>query len=497
MSKFHKREENMKSRFLGTLLAVVLAVTTVMSVSIMPAEAASLKTTVSGLKVPMNTLTYKSSYSVRGTVTSTKKITKVQIAVKNIAKNKWEIVKSERKNSKKISLATLSRQVTFGKLTTGQKLLRIKVWSGKTSKTVYVGLFNVKKKTAAKPVASIASGDYYAAQKLTLKTATSGATIYYTTDGKTPTASSAKYTKALTVSKTTTLKAIAVKSGIAKSPVTTVNINMVDAYPTAVSFASEIVSAYTGQEVALAPVFEPVYTNKRGLTWTSDNPGVATVDTNGVISTWMAGTANITCTTENGITKTLALTVALNPDVTHTHIKQAVSGECVLTCYAMLLTNLGIPTTPAALKAANGGRDVTPTTLATKYGVNTVCALSASSPYLTGFKNGRTYVKSGAENVEAAIKEAILRNPEGVLVYAVNSRGSHGVVAVELNAEGQILYDDPGRDQSKGQHVVWSETWGGYAYGQTLANVQYIVAHDRADGLSAREAQAKNAAPSA
>ena len=45
----------------------------------------------------------------------------------------------------------------------------------------------------------------------------SGSTVYYTTDGSTPTAESAEYESALTLSATTTVKAIAVKDGIASS----------------------------------------------------------------------------------------------------------------------------------------------------------------------------------------------------------------------------------------------------------------------------------------
>src|SRR6266699_270096 len=48
---------------------------------------------------------------------------------------------------------------------------------------------------------------------VSISDATSGATIYYTTDGSTPTSSSAVYTGALTFTQTTTLKAMAAASG--------------------------------------------------------------------------------------------------------------------------------------------------------------------------------------------------------------------------------------------------------------------------------------------
>ena len=47
-----------------------------------------------------------------------------------------------------------------------------------------------------------------------------GATIHYTTDGTTPTAESATYSEALTLSDTTTVKAVSVKSGVTSAAAT-------------------------------------------------------------------------------------------------------------------------------------------------------------------------------------------------------------------------------------------------------------------------------------
>lgn len=72
---------------------------------------------------------------------------------------------------------------------------------------------------AAAPTFSPAGGTYASAQTVTLSSATAGAAIKYTTDGSTPTASSATYTTPITVAATTTVRAIAVKGGMTDSTV--------------------------------------------------------------------------------------------------------------------------------------------------------------------------------------------------------------------------------------------------------------------------------------
>lgn len=73
---------------------------------------------------------------------------------------------------------------------------------------------------AAAPVLSPGTGTYSTAVLVTMTDGTPGATIYYTTDGSTPTVSSATYSTPITVSSTETVQAAAAGTNYSLSPVT-------------------------------------------------------------------------------------------------------------------------------------------------------------------------------------------------------------------------------------------------------------------------------------
>jgi hypothetical protein len=72
---------------------------------------------------------------------------------------------------------------------------------------------------AATPTFSVAGGSYTPPQTVTLSDATPEATIYYTTDGTTPSGASTIYSAPITVSSSETIQAVAVASGYANSAI--------------------------------------------------------------------------------------------------------------------------------------------------------------------------------------------------------------------------------------------------------------------------------------
>jgi len=131
---------------------------------------------------------------------------------------------------------------------------------------------------AATPTFSPVAGTYATTQSVTINDATTGASIFFTTDGTTPTTASTRFTAPITVSSNTTLKAIATATGFSQSAVGT--------------------AAYTISTPAATPTFTPP-------------PGAYPSAQSVVISDTTAG-ATIYFTT-NGTTPTTSSTVYTAP----------------------------------------------------------------------------------------------------------------------------------------------------------------------------------------
>jgi len=101
--------------------------------------------------------------------------------------------------------------------------------SGMFQSDVATAAYTIK---VATPAFGLAGGTYNTPQTVTLGGSTSGAAIYYTTNGSTPTTASTLYTGPISVSQTTTVRAIGAKSGLLDSDVASATYTLQAATPT-------------------------------------------------------------------------------------------------------------------------------------------------------------------------------------------------------------------------------------------------------------------------
>src|SRR5206468_1929455 len=114
-------------------------------------------------------------------------------------------------------------------LTTTTTLKAMAAASGMANSSVTSATYTIR---VAAPTFSPAGGTFAGSVAVTMSTATSGATIYYTTDGSTPTTASSVYAGPISVTRTTTLRAMAAAPGMANSAVTSATYTLQTATPT-------------------------------------------------------------------------------------------------------------------------------------------------------------------------------------------------------------------------------------------------------------------------
>jgi glucosylceramidase len=97
----------------------------------------------------------------------------------------------------------------------------IAVASGYNNSVEATAAYTISAPPTAAPTFSPAAGTFTSTQSVSISDTTTGAAIYYTLDGSTPTTSSTKYSAAISIASTTTINAIAVATGFSNSPVAT------------------------------------------------------------------------------------------------------------------------------------------------------------------------------------------------------------------------------------------------------------------------------------
>lgn len=168
------------------------------------------------------------------------------------------------------------------------------------ARVMSVDITGTSASTVSTPTFSPVAGNYTSTQNVTISTTTVGASIYYTTNGDAPTVSSTLYSAAIPVSSTTTIKAIAVLSGMSDSPVASATYT----FPTNVSdIAALRASATPGLYKLTGEAVLTLKSTTRNSKYVQDATGALLIDdASGIITTPYNLGDGIT-----GITGTIAL----------------------------------------------------------------------------------------------------------------------------------------------------------------------------------------------
>jgi hypothetical protein len=172
------------------------------------------------------------------------------------------------------STPTTSSPVYSGSITVAasETVKAIAVATGYTTSAVGSAAYTINLPAAATPTFSPAGGSYSSAQSVTIGTTTPSATIYYTTNGLTPTTSSAVYAGSITVSSTETVQAIAVASGYSTSVVASASYTI--SLPAAAPTLSPAGGTYTSAQSVTIGTTTPsatIYYTTNGSTPTTSS----------------------------------------------------------------------------------------------------------------------------------------------------------------------------------------------------------------------------------
>ena len=245
--------------------------------------------------------------------------------------------------------------------------------------------------TAATPTFSPAAGAYGPAQTVTISDATSGASIYYTTNGTTPTTASTHYTSPVTVSATETLEAIATASGYTQSAVGS--------------------AAYTINGAVATPAFSPV-----AGTYSSTQTVTITDSTSGVTIYY----------TTNGSTPTTASTTYSSPiTVSATETLEAIAAKAGYSNSAVAsaaYTITGTTATPAFSPAAGTYTSAQTVTITdATSGANIYYTTNGTTPTTASTHYTSPVTVSATETLEAiATATGYTQSAVGSAAYTIN-----------------------------------------------------------------------------
>jgi len=191
---------------------------------------------------------------------------------------------------------------------------------------VHTAQILVRVLAVAAPVFSPAAGIYATSQQVTLTDATNGATIYYTTNGAIPTASSTSYTGAITASASEIIQAIAVASGYTPSSVASATYAIGAAVSGCPTGSGSCVDNFTGTSGTLLPAYNSLWVLAGGTNsiYTTGSNGAQISANANAVYYYSASTSDT-----SQITVAPSSTTISNAELACVRVSGSIAGYCV------------------------------------------------------------------------------------------------------------------------------------------------------------------------
>jgi hypothetical protein len=235
--------------------------------------------------------------------------------------------------------------------------------SGDTNSSVASAAYTI---TVPTPTFNPPAGNYIGTQSVTISDAISGATIYYTTNGTTPTTSSTKYTTAISVSKSETIEAIAAYSGDTNSPVVSATYTITVPTPT----FSEGTGTYGGtQPITISDATSGAtcyYTLTAGTTGTT--PTTSSTQYTSAISVTATSVLEALCTYTGDTNSAVASAAYTITPTAPTPTFSPAAGNYTTTQQVTISDSN--PAATIYYTVTNGGTGTAPTTSSSVYSIN-------------------------------------------------------------------------------------------------------------------------------
>jgi N-acetylneuraminic acid mutarotase len=233
----------------------------------------------------------------------------------------------------------------------------------------------------ATPQFSVPSGTYSAPQHVTVTDATNNATIYYTTDGSTPTTGSTVYSGSIKVSSTETLEAIATATGFSQSAVASATY--------AITVPAKVTPLVTVTPSSSSITTAQPLTVTAAVSGGTGNPtptGSVTLAGGGYTSaatTLSGGSATINIPAGSLATAVDTLTVSYTPDTSSSSTYNSATGTASVT--VTVPQSFTLSATPTSVSVAQNGGGTSTISVADLGGFTGTVTLAA-----TGLPSGVT-----------------------------------------------------------------------------------------------------------